>query len=50
MPVICYNISLTTIADAEWLIRAPLCVIDSSQQANMADSEPKPEKKNIYSY
>ena len=28
------NISLVTIADAEWLVRSSLCVIDSSKQAN----------------
>ena len=32
------NISLATIANAEWLVHSALCVIDSSQQTNATGS------------
>ena len=31
------NISLATTANAEWLVRSALCVIDSSEQTNTTD-------------
>ena len=33
-----YNISLVTIANAEWCVRSALCGIDFSQQANVTGS------------